>query len=190
VHHSDQTHNTHRWEIRAYGPADQAYLTEAGFPETPEPFLRYGAIPAKGYFILAKDLKLAGPVFSIDSDGIVDGNRVLSGTIASQREAFVLGFAFEEGGIVNTLEVDGQLVLGSPKRSFSGPQLVRLHGIGKTPVAFTLTLKGEELSGVTVFDQGKLPNVETARRLQQMRSSTAAPMHFGDYSLVTRTFDP
>lgn len=188
VYHDDQNHNSPRWEIRSYGPVDHSYLFAAGFPDTPSPFLYYGAVPEKGYFIPADDLNLAGPVLSIDSDVIVDGHRILSGTVSSERDAFVLGIAFEEGSIVKTMHANGQLVLGSPKRAFSGPQLVRFHGAGKTPVSFVITLNSDDLSGVSVFDLGPIPNRELGRKLQQHRPATAAPFHFGDYSIVTRPF--
>ena len=187
VYHSNKITGEHQYQIVAYGKQDHSYLAAAGFPEEKKSYLQYGAVPGKGYFIPAEDMNLASPSVTIISDTEEEGRRVIKGTIHAGRAAQMMGFGFVDGSILQGMTVNGhQVVLR--KKAAGSPELVWLHGAGDTNMPFSMDLTPGELKGMSLFSLGAYTNTAQAKKLQALRPNDAAPMHYGDHSLVIAAF--
>ncbi|MBV1900203.1 MAG: M28 family peptidase, partial [Kordiimonadaceae bacterium] len=187
VYHSNEITGDYQYQVVAYGKQDKSYLAAAGFPEGKKSYLQFGAAPGKGYFIPAEDMNLASPNVVIISDTEEEGRRVIKGTIHAGRAAQMMGFGFVDGRILHRMTVNGQQVV-LREGAVGSPRIIWLHGAGDTYVPFSMELTPGEIMGLSLFSLGPLPETAQAKKLQDLRPNDAAPMHYGDHSLVITAF--
>lgn len=187
---ADLSKQSYQMEIQTLGPVDTDYLQAAGFDSTPQPLQRYGVQPGQAYTLPIGDLGLNGPEIQIARDEQTANGRLIEGTIRSPSGMFYTGLSFSDGSAVNSLRIEQQLVLGDPDRPLSGPVVLRLHGAGTDAKQFSLRLKPDAETDLFAFEQGGLPNNPALEKVQNLRPDDAAPIHFGDHSLIVKPLVP
>lgn len=189
VYSQDVSNSTNQWQIETFGPEDHEYLSAAGFPDSPVGYHRHGRKFTNGYFIAAPDLGLMPPELTIINDQVSEGRRTLSGLVGSPRSAYTLGMSFADAESILTMSINGQLVLDGQTKELTGPRVVRLHGLLKQTANFEIVLRSAASFEIDLYDLGRMPEDPGYQRLKSIRPDNAAPMHFGDYSIVSKTFN-
>jgi len=187
VYSQDVSESANQWQIETFGPEDQGYLAVAGFPDVPTTYQRHGRAFTNGYFVAAPDIGLIAPVLTMVSDETVEETRVLSGTISSPRSAYTLGLSFTDAASILSGSINGKIVLDGQDKQMTGPRLVRLHGLLDQAADFEIVLRSNDAFELELYDLGRIPMVAEYERLKSARPDNAAPIHFGDYSVVSET---
>jgi len=185
IYQSNSAEADSHWQIEFYGPIDEEYLAAGGFPEQKAPFLNYGVIERQGFLLSAEKLDLPEPRLVITEDIETVTGRRLVGTVQSQRLSSVLGLIFMEGDRVEGIRIEGQKINSWSESVGYKFRVAWIYGVGRKPVNFTLNIRGQETSNITVFDEGPLPITNRAKHLEGVRPMNAAPIFDGDRSIVT-----
>jgi hypothetical protein len=178
-----QEGDTAQWQMESFGGPGKDTLRAMGFDLEAQAIERYGVAAAQAQVRSAKSLNLPQPTIEIDVDEERGGQRVLQGRIRSERNAYTVGFTFASGVPLARLAIENQPVLLSPPER---PQVVRVFGAAERTIRFEIAAPlGASLSFV-VFDDDALTVEGEAAEILAKRPDTAAPLQFGDHSIVVR----
>lgn len=188
IYRGDVSENRYRWQIHSLSKDDPAQLAAAGFPKERTGFLDHGFKSASGFLKDAPDLGLPAPVFTLSSDRLVKGRRVIEGTLTSPRGGFMMGLGFPDNNPVVSLKLAGQPVLDGSKKPITRNTVARIIGAGSGPVTVEIIARPGVAFTARIFDLELLGDRQPeVRRLQALRPPDSKPVHYGDHSILSRT---
>ncbi len=174
------------WQVQGVDKTLRPFLDMANFSAEKQAIKQYGVSQSEAWIKPAQDYDIFKPTYNLTRNEIVDGKRMIEGTISSNRASYQLGLSISQSEKVETLHIADQLVLGHPDRPSRGARLLRLHGAGQNAVSFKLILVDAETPDLFVFDQGYLSVIADAQELTSLRPDYASTVHMGDHSVAVR----
>jgi len=169
------------WMLESFGNPGRQVLEAMGFGERQQSILRYGVVPWEAYVKPAKPQALPAPVVTVDDDVEKGGQRVIHGTVRSQRNAYAVMLGLADGAPVSGLRVEGQPVLDAAADT---PRVVGLYGVGNAVTRFEITARPGVPFALVALDIAPLEHDGEAAGLLARRPVTAAPLQNGDQSIA------
>lgn len=177
-----------RWIIDGAGPLPASYRQAAAFPNQAEPCFPWSPPQVRCSAAPAADASLPAPELAVLADSVEGGQRHLRLHLSSPRGARKAVLVIPEAARLVAVEVDGvprPMSPGQPVMAFAGWVQQTLLTLPAQGSDLTIVLGATEPQDWYIYDQtGGLPAAGEA--LVKARPATAAPIHNGDQTIVSR----
>lgn len=177
-----------RWRVFTYGPADKAYVKEAGFLTEISTFKRFGARESNAYFQPAQVHDLKTPQLQVFSEEATDGGRIIKGEISAGRAGPFFGVTFAADAPATEFSVNGITLIDSKKFASGKISSMHFNGFNDRPLAFELHVSGEAPIDVMLFEVSDLPDDAVGQSIIAKRPKNAAPIQFGDHTEIQKHY--